>query len=850
MTMTLKTAFPVVPLPIDSVIREILSGLKEHPNLVLRAAPGAGKTTRIPPALLNAGFATGGDIVVLEPRRLATRMAARAVAASFGEPVGKTVGYQVRFDEKVGPDTRIRFVTEGILTRRLISDPELKGTAVVILDEFHERHLATDVALARLRQLQKTKRPDLKLVVMSATLDADPVADFLGNTPVVVSEGRQFPVEVEFLKRQTDAPVERLVAEALTTALDAGPDGHVLIFLPGAAEIRKCRAACQNLMAARDVLPLIFHGDLSGEEQDAVVRPSSKRKVIFSTNLAESSVTIDGVTVVIDAGTARVSRFSPWNGLPALAVERVSQASAIQRAGRAGRTAPGRCYRLYTEADFHLRPAFETAEIHRSDLSETLLELLAGEIGQPEWFEAPPEAALSAAETLLLKLGALDSNRNVTNAGRRMLRFPVFPRLGRLIVECTGRGHGEAGALAAALLSERDIRTATGAFGGGKAIGDEFADSDVLALCAAFHRAAALDFRPDRVRELGLDPGAVQRVERVRRQLSGLLKRENASVESETMENAVLKGVLAAFPDRVARIRKPKTGRNFDVVLPGGGTARLAESSVVRREGPICAVDAEVRGEAVVRLASHIEADWILELFFDDIEEFDVHEWNAGTERVVRRRGWAFNEIVFEEKTISELDPEQAGSILGGEIERRGWRNFTDADVVENYLNRIAFLSRHFPEAGFPEIGDAVVIEAVRRLAFGASRVGELKTILGKGGLEAEIAAGLTSDQRRLLDRCAPEFLHLGSRRRARITYERDQPPFVASRLQDFFGMTETPRIADGRAQLVLHLLAPNNRPIQVTTDLKGFWERVYRELRPQLSRRYPKHAFPENPGK
>lgn len=844
MTLTGNSKKTGFSLPIDQLLEEIVEKLRVSGALVVRAAPGAGKTTRIPPALFNAGFATEGDIVVLEPRRLATRMAARAVAVAFGEPVGKTVGYQVRFDEKVGPDTRIRFVTEGILTRRLISDPNLKGTAVVILDEFHERHLATDVALARLRQLQKTSRPDLKLVVMSATLDADPLADFLGNAPVVVSEGRQFPVEVEFLKRQTDVPVERLVAESLAVALDAEPTGHVLIFLPGAAEIRKCRAACQNLMAAREVLPLTLHGDLSGEEQDAVVRPSSKRKIIFSTNLAESSVTIDGVTVVIDAGTARVARFSPWNGLPTLAVERVSRASAIQRAGRAGRTAPGRCYRLYTEADFNLRPAFETAEIHRSDLSETLLELKAGTIGPPEWFEAPPEAALSAAETLLLKLGALDSSGNVTAIGRRMLRFPVFPRLGRLIVECADRGQGDAGAMAAALLSERDIRG--GAFGGGKTVGDDFDDSDVLALIDAFRRAARFNVQPDRVRELGLDPGGVQRVERVRRQLGGLVGREKAPVEVEAMETAVLKGVLAAFPDRVARVRKPKTGRNFDVVLPGGGTARLAETSVVRREGPICAVDAEVRGESVVRLASHIEADWVLELFFDDIEEFDLHEWNG--ERVVRRRGWAFNGIVFEEKTLSELDPERAGDILGAEIGRRGWRNFTDADAVENFLNRISFLAKHFPEAGFPEIGDAVVIEAVKRLAFGASRVNELKNLLGKGALEAEIAAGLTAEQRRLLDRCAPEFLQLGNRRRARVTYERDQPPYLASRLQDFFGMTETPRIADGRAQLVLHLLAPNNRPIQVTTDLKGFWERVYRELRPQLSRRYPKHAFPENP--
>lgn len=837
----------VIHLPIDDLLNDLVNGLRTSGAMVVKAAPGAGKTTRIPPALFKAGFAAGGDIVVLEPRRLATRMAARAVAASFGEQVGKTVGYQVRFDEKTGPETRIRFVTEGILTRRLISDPTLKGTAVVILDEFHERHLATDVALSRLRQLQKTTRPDLKLVVMSATLDADPLAEFLGNAPVVISEGRQFPVAVEFLKRQTDAPVERLVADALATALDAEPTGHVLIFLPGAAEIRKCRAASQNLVAARDVVPLILHGDLSGEEQDAVVRPSTKRKVIFSTNLAESSVTIDGVTVVIDAGTARVARFSPWSGLPALAVERVSQASAIQRAGRAGRTAAGRCYRLYTEADFNLRPAFETAEIHRSDLSETLLELRAGEIAQPVWFEAPPEAALSAAETLLLKLGALDSKGKVTTIGRRMLGFPVFPRLGRLLVECADRGQGDAGALAAALLSERDIRTNSGAFGGGKTVGDEFDDSDVLALVDAFRRAARFNFQPDRVRELGLDPGGVQRVERVRRQLGGILGREKVPVEPETMETAVLKGVLAAFPDRVARVRKPKTGRNFDVVLPGGGTARLAETSVVRREGPICAVDAEVRGESVVRLASHVEADWVLELFFDDIEEFDVHEWNAGNERVVRRRGWAFNGIVFEEKTLSELDPERAGEVLGLEIERRGWRNFADADAIENYLNRIAFLARHFPEAGFPEIGDAVVIGAVKRLAFGSSRVSELKNVL-RGGLEGEIAAGLTSEQRRLLDRCAPEYIQLGSRRRARVTYERDQPPYLASRLQDFFGMTETPRIADGRAQLVLHLLAPNNRPIQVTADLKGFWERVYRELRPQLSRRYPKHAFPENP--
>ncbi|HEX9919640.1 MAG TPA: helicase-related protein, partial [Pyrinomonadaceae bacterium] len=448
-------------LPIDSLLPSIVESLHETPRLVIEAPPGAGKTTRIPPALLASGLAAEGEILILEPRRIAARLAAGQVASERGERPGESVGYEVRFEKASGARTRLKYVTEGILMRRLLSDPHLGGVSVVILDEFHERHLEADLALALLKRLQQGARPDLRIIVMSATLNAEPIARFLGDCRVLRSEGRRFEVGIEHLYRTDDRPIAAQVQIAARRLLDEEPDGDVLVFLPGASEIRRAAEACAPLAAEFGLLVLPLHGELSLAEQDRAVRPAERRKIILSTNVAESSVTIEGVVAVIDSGLARVAQHSPWSGLPGFSVARISRASAVQRAGRAGRMRPGRALRLYTAQDFAARPEYDVPEILRADLAGAALELHAmgiNDLNSFDWFEAPAANALQQAESLLTSLGALDEEHRVTANGRRMLRLPLHPRLARVLTEAESRGVAGAGCAVAALLSERDIR--------------------------------------------------------------------------------------------------------------------------------------------------------------------------------------------------------------------------------------------------------------------------------------------------------------------------------------------------------------------------------------------------------
>src|SRR2546423_6129424 len=448
-------------LPIDALLPEVVESLRRAPNLVIEAPPGAGKTTRVPPAVLDAGVAGRGEVIALEPRRLAARMAARRVAEERGEKLGETVGYQIRFEGVAGPRARLRFLTEGVLTRRLLSDPRLEGVACVVLDEFHERHLQADLALALLRRLQQGERPELKVVAMSATLGAAPVARYLGDCRVLRSEGRRFGVKVEHLARHDERPLETKVEGAVRRLWSEGLEGDVLVFLPGASAIRRAQDACAVVAAEAGVIVLPLHGELSAAEQDAAVRPAERRKLILSTNVAETSVTIEGVAAGVDLGLARVAGHPPWSGLPLLKVSRVSKASAAQRTGRAGRTREGRCLRLYTAQDFNARPEHETPEVRRLDLAETVLELRAagvGDLGEFDWFEAPSPDSLDAAEKLLRRLGATDDAGRVTDVGRRMLRFPLHPRLARIVVEAESRGVAREACTVAALISERDIR--------------------------------------------------------------------------------------------------------------------------------------------------------------------------------------------------------------------------------------------------------------------------------------------------------------------------------------------------------------------------------------------------------
>ena len=772
-------------LPIDGLLPAILRSLEERPNLVIEAPPGAGKTTRIPPALLSL---VRGQVLVLEPRRIAARMAARRVAQELDQRLGATVGYQVRFEEVASAATRLRFLTEGILTRRLISDPGLAGVDIVVLDEFHERHLETDLALALLRRLQRTSRPDLLLIVMSATLDAAPIAAALGDAPILRSQGRLFDLAITY-QPYSAAPLETQVATAVSNLLTEKHNGDILVFLPGAAEIRRASRECQPLAARHGLLVLPLHGDLPAAEQDRAVAPAAQQKLILSTNVAESSITVEGVTAVIDSGLARMASDSPWTGLPTLAVSRISKASATQRAGRASRTAPGRAIRLYTLEDFSRRPEHDAPEIARRELSELCLTLRAMGIPHPgalAWLDAPPEAAVSRAEELLERLGATGER------ARRMARYPLHPRLARLVMEAVERGAGEEGCAVAALLSAR-ARSESG---------------DLL-----------------RLLDSELDASTKRHLEQIRR-----IVRPPKTHKHDP--NALPLSILAAFPDRVARRRKDN-----QLLLASGGSALLEREAHVDF---LVAVDIEDRSEhaqPLVRLYSAIEPDWLIDLFPDRIRERAGVEWNRAAERVEAVSSLLYDSLVIEETRSGAPDPEQAAELLAVKALEAGIERFVDRGELDEFLARVAFASEH---ARVPQID---VQTAFQQLCRGLKSFAELKTAAASMIPLLEQRANA-----KLLNEVAPTRVRLASGRQAKIHYEAGKPPWVASRLQDFFGLRETPRIANGKVPLVVHLLAPNQRPVQTTTDLAGFWQRLYPQVRRELSRRYPKHQWPENP--
>ena len=788
-------------LPIDPLLPAILDHLRSANNLVVEAPPGAGKTTRVPPALLDL---SAGEVLVLEPRRLAARLAARFVAGERGEKVGETVGYQVRFEDVAGPRTRLRFLTEGVLTRRLLSDPTLSSVACVVLDEFHERHLEGDLALALLRRLQRTVRPDLKLAVMSATLDAAPIAAYLGGARVLRSKGRQYPLEIQYTPH-SPAPLEEQVAAALER-LPA--DGHTLVFLPGAAEIRRAQNACASLARRRGLLLLPLHGDQSPEEQDCAVLPSEQSKVILSTNVAESSITIEGVTAVIDSGLARVAGHSPWSGLPTLQVARISQASANQRAGRAGRTGPGRTIRLYPLEDYVRRPAHDIPEIARADLAPAalLVEALGvGELDSVEWLDAPPPAHVKHATELLRQLGAHGE------AVKEMARYPLHPRLSRLILEARHRGVAEDGCTIAALLSAGERLAGQP---------EHATRSDLLVL---------LDSQ--------WEPRTAQVVRQVRRMA-------NPPRQKKRDEDALLIYILTAFPDRVASRRQ-----GAELQLAAGGPALLSPQSSVTAAQVLVAVEAEDRRDQkapLVRLASAIEPELLLDLFPEKVQESSRVEWNRSAERVEAVSALHFGEIAIEERRTNP-EPEAAAALLAAKALEAGVGRFTDRNELDAYLARVNFAAQH---AAIPTIGESQIEAALCTAATRLKSFGELEAALRGGGLLRVLEQAVPPAARRSLEDIAPERIRLPGGRQVTIHYEANQPPWIASRLQDFFGMRQTPSVARGAVPLVVRLLAPNQRPVQMTSDLAGFWQRLYPQVRRELSRRYPKHKWPEDPTK
>lgn len=839
----------MLALPIDAVLPELGEAVRSARAVVLEAPPGAGKTTRVPWAV--QGWLGDAEVLVAEPRRLAARMAARRVADEHGEVLGERVGYSVRFEDVTSARTRIRYATEGIVLRRLVADPELRGVGAVILDEFHERHLATDLLLVLLDRLSRSARPDLRILVMSATLDAEPVARYLGDCPRVRSEGRLFPVSIEFLPKPDDRPLEKQIVSAVRQAVNDSPEGDVLVFLPGAGEIRKAKAALEPLANEAQLLVLSLHGDLPIAEQARAVEPQKQRKVVLSTNVAESSVTVDGVTVVIDSGLSRVSGFSPWSGLPTLSLEPVSRASTTQRAGRAGRTRPGRVLRLYTKGDHEARRAHDAPEIVRSDLAEAFLILHGAGVAEPEtlrFLDEPPKARVDAARQLLTLLGALRPTGGLSEIGQRLLRFPVAPRLARLLVEGERRGVSGEAALAAALLGERDIVLGTRqAFGSERAAAfGARGPSDVLERIERYREAEDARFEAHRLRNFGLDARAVDSVRRAERQLSRLLKdRIEGPGSMEAVEHELLRCLLAAFPDRVARRRR--RGER-DLVLAAGGVARLSEQSVAVDPEFLLALDVEEsRGasssQTIVRLASAIEPDWLLEDYPNQVVITDELEWNSNAERVERVEKMAFGAVIFDEARAPATASPEASAVLCAAARRGASLSFAKSDVVSSLTLRLRLLREHFPELGFPALDHDSIDATLSVICVGLTSFAELAAVDVSGAL----LAGLSSAQRRALENETPERVRLPGGCSVEVHYEADRPPWIESRLQDFFGMPEGPRLCRGKVPLTLHLLAPNLRAVQVTTDLSGFWQRHYPSIRRELMRRYPRHSWPED---
>lgn len=867
-------------LPILGEMPRILAALESGPNLVIEAAPGAGKTTRVPLELLERGLADPGEILVLQPRRIAARLAAGYVAGLLGEPVGERCGYQVRFESKRSARTRISFITEAILTQRLRRDPRLEGVSAVFLDEFHERHIASDLNLALLRRLQREHprshagsdigRPDHapRIIVMSATLDGEPIARFL-DCPHIVCPGRSHPVELIWqgessrTRAQRDATRRSFggfaptsVMTALRSLVDAGLDGHVLVFLPGAREIRETAKACASWVERAGLRCAPLYGELSSREQDEALRPSDAFKVILATNIAETSLTIDGVAAVIDSGLARVASHNPWSGLPRLDLARISQASAIQRAGRAGRTRAGRCIRLYDESDFAQRPEHDAPEISRLDLSAALLDLRAAGVGDPsefDWFERPPEAALDAAETLLGRLGATDaSGRELSPIGCAMLRYPVHPRQARLIVEGVARGIGPLAAGAAALLGERPIRRR-----GAPHPNREHGDADVL---VDLDGLDAMRRNRGAAGVLGLDEAACRQVERARAQLVRLLPREasgeapTAERDLDARERALRIALLCAYPDRVARMRRDAGGRRT-LVLCGGGSARLGDESVVHDAGCLVALELAERRDPAARAqrntvsnAAAIESDWLLDLFPDALEERTRLSWSPERERVEGRSEIVYDQLVIESSSLQNpgTEPEAEAILREAAIAAGPERFVREPAALPSLLARAAVVGEELGDV--PRFGDDEVRACLSRLCEGKSSFRELEEADLLSHVSAGIQTALGTRGGAQLDRLAPLFVSIPGRRRVPVHYEINRPPWIESRLQDFFDLTKGPCIADGRVPLVLHLLAPNRRAVQVTTDLAGFWERHYPEIRRKLTRRYPRHAWPEDP--
>ncbi|WP_123039294.1 ATP-dependent helicase HrpB [Cohnella candidum] len=816
-------------LPVERSLPELSAALSAGNGAVLVAAPGAGKTTRVPLALLGEPWLAGRKIVMLEPRRLAARSAARYMAAQLGESVGGTVGYRVRMDTKVGPRTRIEVVTEGVLTRMLQSDPGLEEVGLLIFDEFHERSLQADLGLALCLQTRELLRDDLRLLVMSATMEAEPVARLLGGAPVIVSEGRQYPVDTLYRPpARTGLPVaEALVPVAAEALRDR--QGDLLVFLPGMAEIRAAERLLrerlgESLLDSVRIHPL--HGSLPAEAQDRALAPSiaGERKIVLATSVAETSLTVEGITVVIDGGLSRVSRFSPRTGMSRLETTAVSVASADQRRGRAGRLAPGTCYRMWSEEEHRRLRAADEPEIREADLAPLVLELAAWgtpDPGELQWLDPPPLPAIQQARELLVSLGALLPSGTVTAHGRRMAELGLHPRLAHMLLRALLLGWGEPACEIAVLLGDRD-----------------------------FARPADADFR--RRLEALRGSGTSSAEEGARRRLveaAARLKREIGSAGAAAGQGALRGGtdpcgllLALAYPDRIGRRRE---GGKY--LLSGGrGAAFAGDPPLVRAEW-IVAADVEDSGtESRIRQAAPVALEELLEHFPEAVIEERTVTWDRAAKAVRARVRRKLGALLLEEKPMASPPADQIERALMLGVRESGLEALPWNRAARQYQERAVFVRRSDP--AWPDLSDEALLDTLEDwlLPFcgGMKSLGDLQRVNLKEALESRLPWNL----RRELDERAPTHWEVPSGSRIPIDYSDPDSPVLAVRLQEMFGLAETPRIAGGRVPLTLHLLSPAQRPVQVTRDLANFWRDTYFEVRKDLKGRYPKHYWPDNP--
>jgi ATP-dependent helicase HrpB len=894
-------------LPIHELDDAIVAGLRGTGRIVVQAPTGSGKSTQIPQLLLRHGFLEHGEVVVLQPRRLAARMLARRVAEEVGTELGDLVGYQIRLDSRVSARTRIRFVTEGILLRQMAFDPQLRGISAVLFDEFHERHLYGDISLARALQIQRSTRPDLKLAVMSATLETSVLRDYLAPCELLVSRGRSFPVAIEYLAKPVDfeaEPVWEVAARACVRAAEATP-GDLLVFMPGAYEINRTVQALQGARDLRGFAVLPLHGELPPEAQDRAVARGAGRNIIVSTNVAETSLTIDGVTAVIDSGLARIARFDPHRGINTLLVEKISAASADQRAGRAGRTAPGTAFRLWTEREHGQRPAQELPEVKRLDLAEVVLTLKASgieDIPAFPWLEQPEAKALERAEALLADLGALAihpggtivragrtdpaigadrrpigttavdgagpaaarggaasappsqsaaavrSIARITEIGRRMLRFPAHPRYARMFLAAEERGCVRSVALMAALTQgrgfllrgvSRDVEQARQDL-----LGEEN-ESDFFLMMRAWRYADSQGYALEGCRRLGLHAQSARQVGPLFQQFLELAQAEGLDIAERRVDGAaVRKCVLAGFSDQVARRLDRGTLR---CELVHGRRGLLARESALQQAPLLVAAEiSEIGGRGgevnvLLSLATAIEESWLAELFPGDFQAVRSVLYDPDAKRVVARRERRFRDLVLEVKAGSDDVPlNEAAALLAREV--AAGRLAIDAwdESVEQWIVRVNRLAEWFPELEVNSIGPADRLTLLEQICYGETSARGVK---GREVMPL-LRDWLTAEQAAVFDDYVPERLVMANGRRSRLTYAAEGPPVLSARIQELYGIEGRFSLGRGRVPVKIEVLAPNQRPVQVTDDLTNFWREIYPKLKPELARRYPRHEW------